>query len=153
MRCVVTQVKHQCKMMKMMKVRCYHELRQLETFEERFEYLNLKGLVGKDTFGFDRWLNQQFYTSREWRSVRHAVILRDNGCDLGIAGREIHEDLLIHHMNPVTKHQLMHNADEALDIEFLVCTTKVTHNAIHYGTRNSLRSLPAERRSGDTRLW
>jgi hypothetical protein len=137
----------------MTKFRCYRELRRLETFEERFEYLNLRGQVGADTFGFDRWINQQFYASREWRSVRQAVILRDNGCDLGISGREIHEDLLIHHMNPVTKDQLMHNAAEALDIEFLICTTKMTHNAIHYGTSNSLRSLPADRKPGDTRLW
>lgn len=137
----------------MTKIRCYHELRRLDTFDERFEYLNLRGRVGADTFGFDRWMNQQFYTSREWRNVRQLVIIRDNGCDLGIPGREIHEDLLIHHMNPVTKNQLMHNADEALDIEFLICTTKVTHNAIHYGTSNSLRSLAADRQPGDTRLW
>jgi hypothetical protein len=148
------QVKLQQKTkLKMKTIRCYRDLRRLETFEERFEYLNLKGFVGKDTFGFDRWINQQFYMSREWRSIRQAVIIRDDGCDLGIAGREIHEDLLIHHMNPITKDQLIHRADEALDIEFLICTTKVTHNAIHYGTRNSLRSLPADRRPGDTRLW
>lgn len=134
-------------------IRCYHDLRRLETFEERFEYLQLKGVAGESTFGFDRWINQQFYTSQEWRRLRHDVIIRDNGCDLGILGREIHSDLLIHHMNPVTKDQLMNRADETLDIEFLVCTTKVTHNAIHYGTSNSLRSLPVDRRSGDTRLW
>lgn len=137
----------------MTKTRCYRELQHLSTFEERFEYLNLRGQVGKDTFGFDRWINQKFYTSREWRRVREAVIVRDFGCDLGIRDREIHSDLLIHHMNPVTKDQLMNNADEALDIEFLVCTTKVTHNAIHYGTSNSLRSLPPNRQPGDTKLW
>jgi hypothetical protein len=137
----------------MQTIRCYRELQRLETFEERFEYLNLSGQVGRDTFGFDRWINQNFYTSREWRRARQLVIIRDNGCDLGIAGREIHEDLLVHHMNPLTKDQLMHNAGVALDINYLVCTTKVTHNAIHYGNQESLRSLPVDRRSGDTNLW
>lgn len=137
----------------MTRIRCYRELRRLKTFEERFEYLNLLGQVGQDTFGFDRWINQKFYTSREWRQVRQAVILRDNGCDLGIRDREIHSDLLIHHMNPVTKHQLTHRAEEALDIEFLICTTKLTHNAIHYGNQSNLRRVLQRRSPGDTRLW
>lgn len=140
-------------MLMMTRIRCYRELQRFETFEERFDYLSLLGQVGQDTFGFDRWINQKFYTSREWRKVRQAIIIRDNGCDLGIPGCEIHTDLLIHHMNPVTKDQLIHNAEEALDIEFLVCTTKITHNAIHYGTSTSLKSLPIVRGPGDTRLW
>lgn len=153
MRCVHILVKHQRKMWMMTKTRCYRELRRLETFEERFEYLDLRGRVGEDTFGFDRWINQKFYTSREWRQVRQAVIIRDNGCDLGIPGREIHTDLLIHHMNPVTKDQLVHNAEEALDIEFLVCTSKQTHNAIHYGDKSNLQRVLGRRSPGDTRLW
>src|SRR5699024_3472662 len=108
---------------------------------------------GESTFGFDRWINQQFYRSREWRYVRDEVILRDNGCDLGISGREIHRDLLIHHMNPVTARDIEEGAEWILDPEFLITTTKNTHNAIHYGNGNSLHRPIVARRPGDTKLW
>jgi hypothetical protein len=137
----------------MTKIRCYSELRRLESFDERFDYLNLQGVVGETTFGFDRWINQKFYTSREWRSIRHEVILRDNGCDLGVADYEIHTDLLIHHMNPVSKDELLNGIDVALDPEFLITTSKRTHNAIHYGNTNLLPKVVLTREPGDTRLW
>ena len=137
----------------MSRTRTYSELRRLETFDDRFDYLNLNGVVGETTFGFMRWLNQQFYTSREWRRTRDAVILRDNGCDLGIPGFEIVTDLLIHHMNPVTREDLVHNEPCLMDPEFLITTTRRTHNAIHFGDKSLLPRLDVERRPGDTKLW
>lgn len=137
----------------MTKIRCYSELSRLQTFEERFDYLNLKGVVGEATFGFDRWINQQFYTSREWRLARRDVIVRDSGCDLGILDREIHSEILIHHMNPVSKSDLIDGAEVALDIEFLITTTKRTHNAIHYGDQNLAPRVALARKPGDTSLW
>lgn len=133
--------------------RCYHELEQLETFEDRFDYLVLGGFVGKATFGFDRYLNQQFYQSRAWRRVRDEVILRDHGCDLGVIGYDIHTDLLVHHMNPIGVDDLIHGAEWVVDPEYLITTTKNTHNAIHYGDRTLIPRGPIERRAGDTRLW
>ena len=136
-----------------MKTRTYSELRRLETFEERFDYLVLRGEVGAATFGFDRWINQRFYRSREWQSVRDFVIVRDNGCDLGIPGYEIHARLMVHHMNPVTPEDLERGEAWVLDPEYLITTTHRTHNAIHYGDDSLLVKPPVERRAGDTTLW
>jgi hypothetical protein len=133
--------------------RCYSELSQLLTFDERFDYLNLEGVVGESTFGFDRWINQKFYTSKEWRDIRGFVLVRDNGCDLGIADREIHEGPLIHHMNPVSKDDLLNGVDTALDPEYLITTTQNTHNAIHYGHKRLLPKIVIARSPGDTNLW
>lgn len=134
-------------------VRTYSELVRLETFHERFEYLRLRGSVGASTFGFDRYMNQMFYRSREWKLVRQEVITRDLGCDLGIEGYEIHDGLYIHHMNPITKDILMHDATHALDKEQLITTTFSTHNAIHYGRSTRSPREFVERRPNDTKLW
>lgn len=136
-----------------MKIRTYSELRRLETFEERFDYLVLRGEVGEATFGFDRWINQRFYRSREWQQVRDLVIVRDNGCDLGVLGYEIHARLMVHHMNPVTPEDLERGETWVLDPEYLITTTHRTHNAIHYGDDSLLVKPPVERRAGDTTLW
>lgn len=136
-----------------MRIRTYSELRRLDTFEERFEYLSLKGMVGESTFGFDRYINQQFYTSKQWRDVRQAVIARDVGCDLGVEGYEIFAKILIHHINPMTVEDIAHGDSSILDPEFLITTTHNTHNAIHYGDASLLPKPLVERRPGDTRLW
>lgn len=133
--------------------RTYSELRRLRTFEDRFDYLKLPGQVGEVTFGFDRWMNQQFYTSRLWHQARDAAIVRDHGCDLGILGMEIHTGLLVHHMNPLTSQDLMNGEDWIIDPEFLITTSLRTHNAIHYGNENLLPRTVVARRPGDTRLW
>jgi hypothetical protein len=133
--------------------RRYSELRRLETFEDRFDYLSLRGRVGQSTFGFDRWINQRFYTGREWRDLRHAIIVRDDGCDLGVQGYEIHERILIHHMNPLSADDLIDGDPAALDPEFLISVSHRTHNAIHYGDANLLPKPFVPRRAGDTRLW
>lgn len=137
----------------MSKVRSYSELRRINSFEGRFEYLVLHGHVGEATFGFDRWINQQFYTSRSWHEVRNEVIIRDYGCDLGVVGYDIHHGLLVHHMNPVTPDDIKHGEDWILDPEYLITTTLSTHNAIHYGDATLLVSRPIERQPGDTKLW
>lgn len=137
----------------MSKFRSYSELRQLGTFEDRYHYLRLRGVLGEQTFGFDRWLNQRFYQSQEWKTVRNHVIVRDNGCDLGIFGYEIHSGLLVHHMNPLTKGDLEDGEEWVLDPEFLITTSLQTHNAIHYGDETLLPRGPVERKPGDTRLW
>lgn len=135
-------------------IRSYKELSELKTFEERFEYLRLNGQVGKDTFGFDRIFNQRFYRSREWRSCRDFVILRDNGCDLGIEGHEIHgQNVIIHHMNPFTLDDLEKHADILLNPEYLITTIHNTHNAIHYGDEHQLIKAPIERSCNDTCPW
>jgi hypothetical protein len=133
--------------------RSYSELRRLPTLEERYHYLRLAGEVGASTFGFDRYINQQFYTSREWRQVRHHVIARDNGCDLGIEGYEIYKGLVIHHMNPMTMDNLVHGDDSILDPEYLITTSHSTHNAIHYGDERLLPRPFVARKRGDTKLW
>lgn len=133
--------------------KCYSDIRRLKTIEERFDYLVLRGDVGKRTFGVDRWLNQEFYQSRLWRQVRDEVIVRDGGCDLGIEGYEIREGLLVHHMNPITRDDIVFGAQDILDPEFMITTCKATHNAIHYGDRTLLPHVPVERSFGDTRLW
>lgn len=135
-----------------MAIRTYSELILVDTFEERFEYLKLDGHVGYETFGFDRHLNQQFYASREWKQLRAHVISRDYGCDLGVPGYEIEHGLLIHHINPMTPHDIVHGEEWILDPEYLITTTKRTHNAIHFG--DDIRPLGAvERAPGDTKLW
>jgi len=136
-----------------MKTRSYHELRRFHTFEERYDYLKISGEVGKITFGFDRWMNQQFYTSTEWKHVRSEVIARDRGCDLGIEDHEIYDRIYIHHMNPMSPADIEQGSSDILDPEFLISTTHATHNAIHYGDSSLLRKPLIERRVGDTRLW
>jgi hypothetical protein len=134
-------------------IRTYSEVRRLDTFEERYSYLRLFGQVGSSTFGFDRYVNQQFYRSNEWKSIRRHVILRDEGRDLGVEGYEIHGQLLIHHMNPIDANEIAHRDPRILDPEFLITTTNRTHNAIHYGDSSLLVKPHVERRSGDTLLW
>lgn len=133
--------------------KCFKELSLLETFDERFSYLKLSGSVGKSIFGFDRYMNQVFYRSKEWARVRDQVILRDNGCDLGIRGYEIGATLLIHHMNPITLEDLEEMNPEILDPEFLITTMNSTHQAIHYGNGKLLTVPPKPRQPGDTKLW
>ena len=134
-------------------IRTYSELITLQTFEERFNYLKLKGQVGKDTFGFDRWLNQIFYRDPEWKSVRDYVIVRDNGCDLGVDGYEINGRILVHHMNPISKEDILERSKYLLDPEFLISTIHNTHNAIHYGDEDLLIKTPIERTKNDTCPW
>ena len=134
-------------------IRRYSELRRIPTFEERFDYLKLNGSVGRETFGFDRYINQRFYTSKEWRDIRHYVIARDLGLDLGSEGYEINSRILIHHMNPIVADDILHKNDDILDPEFLITTCHATHNAIHYGDQSLLPKPLVERTRGDTRLW
>lgn len=136
-----------------MMIRTYSELITLPTFEERYQYLRLDGTVGADTFGFDRIFNQRFYTSSEWRSVRNHVIIRDNGCDLGIDDREISGRIIIHHMNPVTLEDIERNIDRLLDPEYLISVSHNTHNAIHYGDERLIVTTPIERSRNDTCPW
>lgn len=134
-------------------IRSYSEMSRFETFDDRFEYLKLGGQVGASTFGFDRYLNQQFYASTQWKQVRNFVITRDLGCDLGVPGYEIFSELLVHHMDPMTNDALLHGEAWILDPEFLITTTHNTHNAIHYGDRSLLPKPVLERARGDTKLW
>lgn len=134
-------------------VRRYSELMKLETFDERFEYLRLESSVGRATFAFDRYLNQSFYRSRQWQDVRNFVLYRDEGCDLGALGHEIHASPLIHHMNPMTVDDIVDGDEAILDPEFLITTCHRTHNAIHYGVKNAGPPVVAERSPGDTKLW
>ena len=135
-------------------IRTYSELITLPTFEERYRYLRLDGQVGVETFGFDRYLNQTFYrTDKEWLSVRDEVIIRDNGCDLGIIGREIYSRIIVHHMNPITREDILKRTKYLLDPEYLICTIKRTHDAIHYGDETLLLQGPIERTKFDTCPW
>lgn len=134
-------------------IRSYSELVKRESLEERFKYLALHGRPGDLTFGYDRWINQQFYRSQQWRHIRHHIIARDLGCDLGVEGFEIHNRLYIHHMNPMTVADIAHGDESILDPEFLITTTHGTHNAIHYGDERLLPRIFVERRPGDTKLW
>jgi len=136
-----------------MMIRRYSEILNYYTFEERFEYLKLGGGVGRSTFGFDRYINQQFYHSREWNDVGREIIIRDNGCDLGIPGYDIHVGLLIHHMNPITVDDILHKESWILDPEFLILTTQTTHNNIHFGVNNLFPEVVIERSPRDTNLW
>lgn len=134
-------------------IRTYNELMLLSTFEERFEYLKLSGRVGEETFGFDRWINQKFYRSTEWKHIRDQVIIRDNGCDLGIEGREIYGKILIHHMNPISKKDILDRTDLLLNPMYLISVTKQTHDAIHYSDDSILMKDPIVRRRNDTCPW
>ena len=136
-----------------MSIKTYSELIALPTFEERYEYLQLNGRVGEDTFGFDRYLNQNFYRSAEWRRIRDRVIVRDNGCDLAIDDRIIYGKILIHHMNPITDKDLFNLSDILLDPEYLICVSHNTHNAIHYGDGERLVKDPIVRTKNDTCPW
>jgi len=125
----------------------------MRTFEDRYRYLAIGGRVGRSTFGYDRWVNQEFYTGRQWRQLRDHIIVRDNGCDLGVDGHEIRDRVIIHHMNPLSLADLLHNEDDALNPEFLISVSHATHNAIHYGDERKLAQPLQERRPGDTQLW
>lgn len=137
----------------MTKVRSLRELLDLETFDERLDYLRLGGGVGRATFGFDRHINQKFYASSEWKRVRNIVILRDNGCDLGVPGHEVHVDVVIHHMNPLSVDDILSRPDWVLNQNYLITTSLNTHNAIHYGGKSPYPKVVAERTLGDTNLW
>lgn len=136
-----------------MNIRRYSELMRIPTFEERFEYLRLDGQVGADTFGSDRYLNQIFYKSPEWKKIRDEIIIRDQCCDLAMPGYDIHGPVLIHHLNPITKADILSRTDLLLNPEYLVCTIQSTHNAIHYGDANLLITNPIERKPNDTCPW
>lgn len=136
-----------------MSIKTYSELIQLPTFEERFQYLKLSGAVGKETFGFDRYLNQNFYRSAAWKRVRDQVIVRDNGCDLGIDDRIIYGKILIHHMNPINDRDILDFTDILLNPEYLICVSHLTHNAIHYSDESLLPSEPIVRFKNDTCPW
>lgn len=134
-------------------IRTYSELSRLKTFDERFEYLKLDGKVAKPTFGFERYLNQLFYTSGPWREARDKVIIRDNGCDLGLDGYEIFGRIYVHHMNPITAEDIRLRRPWILDPEFLICVSWDTHQAVTFGDKNLLAKLMVERHPGDTKLW
>lgn len=136
-----------------MSIKTYSELIHLPTFEERFQYLKLSGAVGKETFGFDRYLNQNFYRSAAWKRVRDQVIVRDNGCDLGIDDRIIYGKILIHHMNPINDRDILDLTDILLNPEYLICVSHITHNAIHYSDESLLPSEPIVRFKNDTCPW
>lgn len=134
-------------------MKTYSELLKFVTFEDRFNYLMLNGGVAEKTFGFDRWLNQNFYRSAEWRSIRDFVIIRDGGCDLAMDGYEIYDKIIVHHMNPIEQSDILHSSDILINPEYLVCVSHNTHNAIHYGDASLLMTAPIERRPGDTCPW
>lgn len=136
-----------------LRVRRYSELIHLETFDERFEYLKLEGGIGRTTFGYDRWINQNFYASQAWQSARREVMIRDNGCDLGIEGYEIFSNPIVHHMNPMSVEEIIHNNEVIIDPEYLILTKHSTHNDIHFGVNRSLPKVVTDRRPGDTNLW
>lgn len=136
-----------------MKIRTYSELRRIDSYEERYDYLSLRGEVGAATFGSERWMNQDFYRSTQWKQIRDEVITRDEGMDLGVEGYEIYDRIIIHHMNPMTPEEIAHGSPVILDPEYLITTTHKTHNAIHYGDRSLLRQPLVVRRPGDTKLW
>lgn len=133
--------------------RTYSELIRLRTFEERFQYLSLRGSVGRETFGFDRYLNQMFYRSREWKTLRNEIIVRDNGCDMGLEGFDIHAPIYIHHLEPMTVADVENSDPSILDPDNLISVTLRTHNAIHYGDGKFLPRKLIERKPGDTKLW
>ena len=134
-------------------LRRYSELKRIPTFKERFEYLRLAGIVGESTFGFDRYLNQLFYTSAKWKKIRNQIIIRDNGCDLGIEGYDLRSKIIVHHMNPLTIKEVEEVSDEIFNPEFLICVSQRTHNAIHFGDASLLPCGPVERKPNDTCPW
>lgn len=138
----------------MMNIKTYSELITLPTFEQRYEYLRLDGIVGEETFGFDRYINQKFYHDPEWLRVRDKVIVRDNGCDLGVLGYEIlYERIIIHHINPMRVEDVINRNPMLFDLENLICVTHNTHLAIHYGDKNLISKAPVERTKYDTCPW
>ena len=138
----------------MTNIKTYSELITLPTFRERFRYLKIGGRVGEETFGLDRKINQYFYQrSDEWKSIRNYVIVRDNGCDLGIEGYDIYSHIIVHHINPITVEDIRMSSDYLLDPEFLICTSLNTHNAIHYGDESLLYTSLIERTKNDTCPW
>lgn len=134
-------------------MKTYSELSKLKTFGERYRYLKLDGIVGSETFGYDRYINQQLYRSSEWRKTRDKVIIRDQGCDLGIPGREINKGAIIHHINPITVEQIVNNDPIVFDLDNLITVSDKTHNAIHYGDENKLYKEPITRKPNDTIPW
>ena len=136
-----------------MSIRTYSELITIPTFEERFEYLQLKGSVGKDTFGYDRYLNQVLYRSPEWKRLRNQIIIRDGGCDLACDGYDIYDKVLIHHLNPITVEDVLARSRKVFDPDNLVCVSHNTHNAIHYGDMDLLVTGPIIRTKNDTCPW
>lgn len=136
-----------------MRIRTYSELMMFSSFEDRYQYLRLNGSIGEITFGFDRYINQKFYRSAEWKQIRNYVIVRDNGCDLGVEGYEIHEKILIHHMNPIALSDIQNASDYLLNPNYLISVTLATHNAIHYGDETLLIRAPTERLPNDTCPW
>lgn len=136
-----------------MKIRTYSELMKFDNFIDRYNYLKLGGKVGEETFGFDRYLNQQFYKSKEWLRLRDEIIIRDNACDLGIPDREISSRIIIHHMNPITKNDIINQTEFLLNPEYMICVTKRTHDAIHYGDESLLFTGLVERTKNDTCPW
>lgn len=139
--------------MKIIKTRSYSELKDLKTFEDRFNYLKLDGIVGEETFGYDRILNQVLYKSKKWRRVRDEVIIRDNGCDLGIDGRDIYSRITVHHMNPISVDDVLKEKDHVFNPEYLISVSDLTHKAIHYSNDDILPKDPIERKPNDTCLW
>ena len=139
----------------MKKIKTYSDLISLDTFDDRFEYLKTNSTIGDDSFGFDRYLNQNFYNSREWRNLRNKIILRDRGCDLACKDHEILDDeIIIHHLNPITKEDIINRTDKLLNPEYLITTTQATHNAIHYGDITLInRKDPIVRNKNDTCPW
>lgn len=136
-----------------MSIKTYSELILLPTFEERFKYLQLNGRIGDDTFGFDRYINQKFYRSAEWKRIRDYIIIRDNGCDLAVDGYEIHGRILIHHMNPITISDIKFSTEYLMNPDYLICVTHNTHNAIHYGDEKQIITGPIVRTKNDTCPW
>lgn len=134
-------------------MKSYSELSKLKTFEERYEYLRTNSTVGADTFGFNRYANQAFYRSPEWKKTRNKVITRDNGCDLGVDGYELNEKILIHHINPISMQQIIDRDPIIFDMDNLISVSHRTHNAIHYGDVDQIPKGPVERKTGDTKLW
>ena len=134
-------------------IRTYSEFKKLKTFKERYQYLRLRGKVGTSTFGFDRYINQKLYASSRWKDARDTVIVRDNGCDLGCTGMELHDRIIVHHVNPITLEDIENDIDELYDPEYLVCTSHRTHEAIHYSDESLLPREPITRRKNDTTPW
>lgn len=134
--------------------RTYSDLITIPDFYDRYKYLKLSGAVGQSTFGFDRFINQEFYRSREWKRTRRDVIVRDNACDMGVVDYDIYGRIIVHHMNPIRPEDIVdHNLEVIMNPEFLICVSHMTHQAIHFGSENLLPQLPVIRRKGDTKLW
>lgn len=137
----------------MKKIRCYRDLRALTSIKDRYEYLKIGGKIGDSTFGFDRYLNQEFYQSYEWKKARRSVILRDNGCDMGLPDYELDSGIIVHHMNPITMDDIIERNPDIFDPEYLICVSDRSHRAIHFGDISLLPKGLIERRSGDTCPW